>query len=106
MKRAVAIAAALYLLVGCGEKVQGAPDVGTTTLVQQFEWRVINRAQMVELHRLNGIEVADGKMPVGMQGYKDGKAIIYTLPPKTVDDDVATTLGHEVMHIAMGKYHD
>ena len=106
MKRAVAIAAALYLLVGCGEKVRGAPDVGTATLVQQFEWRVINRAQMVELHRLNGIHLKPNEVPLGMQGYKDGKAIIYTLPPKTVDDDVATTLGHEVMHIAMGKYHE
>ena len=106
MKRAVAITAALFLLSGCGEKVQGAPDAGTTTLVQQFEWRVINREQMVELHRLNGINLKPNEVPLGMQGYKDGKAIIYTLPPKTVDDDVTLTLGHEVMHIAMGKYHD
>ena len=106
MKRVVAITASLFLLAGCGEKVQGAPDVGTTTLVQQFEWRVINREQMVELHRLNGIYLKPNEVPLGMQGYKDGKAIIYTLPPKTVDDDVTLTLGHEVMHIAMGKYHD
>ena len=53
---------------------------------------------------------ANGPGMMRIQGanplFGNGKAIIYTLPPKTVDDDVATTLGHEVMHIAMGKYHD
>lgn len=106
MKRTAALVAVLFLSAGCAEKIQDAPKAGTATLVQQFEWRVINREQMVELHRLNGITLKPNEVPLGMQGYKDGKAIIYTLPPKTVDDDVATTLGHEVMHIAMGKYHD
>lgn len=98
--------AALLALTGCAEKIQDAPKAGTTMLVQGFEWRVINEAQMRELHAINGIPIPDGKMPAGMQGYKDGKTIIYTLPPVSVDDDVALTLGHEVMHITMGKYHD
>lgn len=106
MKRTAALVAVLFLSAGCAEKIQDAPKAGTTMLVQEFEWRIINEAQMRELHAINNIKVAEGKVPVGIQGYKDGKAIIYTLPPKSVDDDVALTLGHEVMHIAMGKYHD
>lgn len=42
----------------------------------------------------------------GFAGYADdGTAVVYTLPPQSVDDAVACTLGHEVMHVALGEHH-
>lgn len=44
--------------------------------------------------------------PHGFAGYADdGTAVVYTLPPNRVDDAVTCTLGHEVMHVALGEYH-
>ena len=36
----------------------------------------------------------------------DGRWVVYSTAPYRVDDQVATTLGHEVMHIVLGEYHD
>lgn len=35
-----------------------------------------------------------------------GKKIIYSPPPKHVDDDVTCSIGHEFLHAALGNYHD
>lgn len=103
--RAIALVVVLFL-TACAEKIQDAPTAGTTIQVGAFEWRVINQQQMRELHAINGIALDAHQVPKGLAGRKDGRAIIYTLPPGRVDDETALTLGHEVMHIALGKYHD
>ena len=35
----------------------------------------------------------------------DNVCTIYTLTPKRIDDDRTTTLGHEMLHCLIGKYH-
>ena len=49
--------------------------------------------------------LSDGQKLHGFAGMQGGKAVIYTTPPRHVDDQAALTLGHEIMHIAFGSYH-
>lgn len=93
------------VLTGCGERVQGAPDPGTTVSLPPIEWRVVSRAELEAVYRNSGQALAEGDRLHGFAGYRDGQAVVYTLPPRTVDDAVTCTLGHEVMHIALGAYH-
>lgn len=96
----------VVFLAACADKVQGAPTAGEAIHVDAFEWRIVDQQQMRELHAINDIALDAHQVPKGLAGRKDGRAIIYTLPPGRVDDETALTLGHEVMHIALGKYHD
>lgn len=93
------------LLAGCGEQVQSAPEPGTTVQLPPIEWRVVDRAGLEAVYRNSGQELADGDRLSGFAGYRDGQAVVYTLPPKHVNDAATCTLGHEVMHIALGDYH-
>lgn len=98
----------MVALAGCsgGEGVANAPVDGSNITIQQFEWRVRSKQELQEIHALNGIELRAGQVAVGLQGTDpNGAVVIYTGAPVHVDDSVACTLGHEVMHIALGKYH-
>lgn len=92
-------------LVACGERVQGAPESGAVVQLPPIEWRVVDRAELEAVYRNSGQELADGDRLSGFAGYRNGQAVVYTLPPRTVDDAATCTLGHEVMHVALGSYH-
>jgi len=98
----------MIALTGCsgGERVVNAPVDGSNITIPQFEWRVRTEQELREIHSLNGIELSAGQVAEGLQGTDpNGTVVIYTGAPVHVDDSVACTLGHEVMHIALGKYH-
>lgn len=102
------LVAAVLAISGCGEQVQNAPAAGTTVLIPEFEWRVVDADTMARLHAENGIVLQRGvETALGMQGVRniDGRVMVYTLPPKYLNDRNTCTLGHEVMHIALGAYH-
>lgn len=93
------------LLAGCGEQVQGAPEPGAVVQLPPIEWRVVDRAGLEAVYRNSGQALHDGDRLHGFAGYRDGQAVVYTLPPRTVDDAATCTLGHEILHIALGDYH-
>jgi len=98
----------MIALTGCsgGERVAKAPVAGSNIAIPKFEWRVRTEQELQEIHSLNGIELSAGQTAEGLQGTDpNGTVVIYTGVPVHVDDSVACTLGHEVMHIALGKYH-
>lgn len=88
----------VVLAAGCGEHVQHAPQNGDTVMVPAFEWRIRSEADIDRLH---------GSPAYGFTGRDrvTGSAVVYTQQPRHVDDQVACTLGHEVMHLALGSYH-
>ena len=94
------------LLTACGEPVQGAPDPGDTIQLPPIEWRVRDRVALEQAYRESGMITGERDKLHGFAGYADdGTAVVYTLPPQRVDDAVTCTLGHEIMHIALGEYH-
>lgn len=102
----IAIGVIAIALTACGERVQNPPAVGDDISIPQFEWRVRTAEQINGIHALNGIHVGNGRVAEGIQGVDPkGTVVVYTKAPQHVDDSVACTLGHEVMHIALGRYH-
>ena len=100
------IIATLALLTACGESVQGAPEPGGNIALPPIEWRVRDRVALEQAYRDSGMGLTDRENLHGFAGYADdGTAVVYTLPPQRVDDAVACTLGHEIMHVALGEYH-
>lgn len=94
------------LLTACGEPVQDAPEGGDNIALPPIEWRVRDRVELEQAYRESGMELDERDRLHGFAGYADdGTAVVYTLPPQRVDDAVACTIGHEIMHIAIGKYH-
>lgn len=101
------------LLTGCGEAVQGAPEPGAVVELPPIEWRVVDRAWLEAVYRNSGMEIGEVRRGVrkerdnltGFAGYRNGQAVVYTLPPRAVDDAATCRLGHEVMHLALGDYH-
>lgn len=102
MIRAILLA---VLLVGCAEPVVPAPQPGDTHNLPTIEWRIRNQAELVAVYENSG-EALDNKNALkGFIGKDGDKWVMYTPPPRTVDDDVACTIGHEIMHVALGDYH-
>lgn len=90
------------LLAGCREPVQNAPKVGDDIKVQEFLWRVRDAETINREHGpVPGHEV------LGYIGQRaDGSYVITTPAPRLVNDQAACILGHEVMHLAFGNYHN
>ena len=87
----------------CGEKMEAPADA---YVVPAFEWRIRSNDQLREIYANSGMPLRDGHKLHGFVGTApDGRHVIYTTRPRTVDDQVACTLGHEVMHLALGDYH-
>ena len=109
--RNLALAALLLLaLPACREKIEptrGSVAPGTSHTIPAFEWRIVDREQMVAAYHRAGAAVPDGSRLEGFVAVnkETGKLIVYTPPPVGVDGNVTTTLGHEVMHMALGDYH-
>lgn len=103
--RAAAIAA-LLLLTACGERVANAPQPGTRVQLPAIEWRVVDRQGLLHAYQASGMELVPGQRLEGFAGIdSDGRHVVYTMAPRTVDDSATCTLGHEVMHVALGAYH-
>ena len=101
-----ALLLAPLLLAACGEPVQGAPAPGDNLALPPIEWRVRDRVALEQAYRDSGMITGERDKLHGFAGYADdGAAVVYTLPPQRVDDAVACTLGHEIMHVALGSYH-
>lgn len=95
------------ILSGCKEEIKGAPAVGTDTVVPEFTWKVRSQHDLETIYRTNGQMLTERDKLHGFVGIDpDGSYVIYTPAPSRVDDQVTCTLGHEVMHIALGNYHD
>lgn len=92
-------------MTGCGGPVQNPPQPGQTVALPPIEWRVRDREGLEAAYRNSGQALTDHDRLHGFAGRDGGTAVVYTLPPRRVDDAVACTLGHEVMHVALGSYH-
>lgn len=93
-------------LTACGEKVTPEVKPGETFYLPPVEWRVVNSTQMVKAYTEAGMPLAPDQKLHGFIGHlHDGTVVIYTLPPVAVDDSATCTLGHEMMHAALGDYH-
>ena len=93
------------LLTACGESVQNPPEPGQTVALPPIEWRVRDREGLEAAYRNSGMPLTERERLHGFAGRDGDTAVVYTLPPRRVDDAVACTLGHEVMHVALGEYH-
>lgn len=96
-------------MMGCtpspSESIVGAPKVGDTIQLPEIEWRIVNRGELERIYRIAGKRLEPNQKLYGFSARQGGKAIIYTLPPRKVDDDPTLILGHEVLHVALGEYH-
>lgn len=102
-------AAALALVLvtaGCGgQNINNAPQPGENIQLPPIEWRVRDRAGLEAAYVNSNMRITKGDRLSGFAGWDGDKAVVYTLPPARVDDAATLTLGHEVMHVAMGSYH-
>ena len=94
------------LLVGCGEEVKNAPQPGDRLIIPEIEWRVVDRAMLESVYVNSGMPLEKGDRLSGFVGKDGEKWVMYTLPPKYVNDAVTCTVGHEVMHPVLGDYHE
>lgn len=95
----------LLLLAACGEPVDPQPEAGTHYDIPAFTWHVVDTQELRRVYREAGQPLQDGDRLYGFVGKRGNEHVVYTLPPKTVDDSATCTLGHEVMHLALGDYH-
>ena len=95
----------LILLTACAERIDNAPQPGDVIHLPPIEWRVVDQPTLEAVYRASGMEIGEKQNLHGFAGTRDGHAVIYTLAPRSVDDSVTRTVGHEVMHIALGEYH-
>lgn len=97
--------ALILLLAGCGERIAPAPQPGDVHALPPIEWRIVSELELRRVYADAGMPLERGQKLHGFVGTQSGRTVIYTTAPRTVDDQVATTLGHEVMHVALGRYH-
>lgn len=97
------ICLAMLGVAGCGEKMDAPADAYE---IPPFEWRIRTNDELRAIYANSGMHLRDEHRLHGFVGRApDGRHVIYTTRPRTVDDQVACTLGHEVMHLALGDYH-
>ena len=95
-----------FALTGCGEKIDNSPQPGEQVQIPAIEWRVVDRQGLLHAYQSNGMRLEQGQQLEGFAGITaDGRHVVYTLTPRTVDDAATCTLGHEVMHVALGDFH-
>lgn len=80
MKRFFPLALAAGL-AGCAPGIDPAPQPGQVYQLPAIEWHVVDRDE------LRRVYVAAG------------------MPPPRVDDAATLTLGHELLRVALGRYH-
>lgn len=93
-------------LVGCsGGNITPPPQAGDTHAIPPFEWRIKSEEEMTRIYSNSGEHLRTDERLDGFVGKEGNKWVVYTTPPHRVDDRATCTLGHEVMHIALGDYH-
>ena len=109
--RKVAASMGILLLAACGEKVINPPAAGTIIHVPAFEWHVMEPKDYIRAYENAGMvgpvraDLPEGRL-LGFAGYlEDGTLVVVTPPPRYGDDEVTTTLGHEVLHLVLGEFH-
>lgn len=94
------------LLTACGgERIEPAPRPGDVHQLPQIEWRIVGQRELERIYRDAGMPLQSGDRLHGFIGQQNGQTVIYTTAPQYVDDSATCTLGHEVMHAALGSYH-
>lgn len=88
-----------------GERVGNAPIAGDVVYLPEIEWRVVDRGELQRVYTVAGMKLTEGQRLQGFAATRGSKIVVYTLPPQSVDDAVTLTLGHEIMHVALGEYH-
>lgn len=112
MKRALwsvlVVCAAALILPSCDTgNITPRPVANQTYYLPPIEWRIRDAETIRQAYVESGQCLEDGQTIEGFTGLDpNGVQVIYTLPPKRVDDSATLTLGHELMHVALGKdYH-
>jgi len=113
--RILALLVPLALTACGGERIPTAPEPGARLDLPPIEWRVRDRTGLEAAYESSGLAIQRavpgsavhrrGDQLSGFAGRDGERWVVYTLPPQRVDDAVACTLGHEVMHVALGDYH-
>lgn len=103
--RITALSILALLLTACGERIAPTPTDGDTHALPPIEWRIRSRVELEAIYRHSGMALHDGQKLEGFAGREGDRWVVYTLPPQYVDDAATCTLGHEVMHVALGDYH-
>ena len=92
------------LLVGCSEPVRNAPEAGDVITIPETDWHVVDRGELERVYLDAGMGIPEDRTLLGFAGRRNGRHVVYTLAPKHVGD--TCTFGHEMLHIAIGDYHD
>jgi len=93
-------------LAGCSQSIDPAPQPGQVYQLPAIEWHVVDRDELRRVYAGAGMPLAEGDKLHGFAGVDEaGRPVIYTLPPARVDDAATLTLGHELLHVALGRYH-
>lgn len=103
----IATILACLLLSACdsGTPIEPAPQAGETHVLN-VEWRIVDRPALERAYRNAGRELGERDRLHGFAGHlPDGRLVVYTLPPRRVDDSATCTLGHEILHLTHGDYH-
>lgn len=103
--RLLSLTACLLLAACGGERIEPQPQPGDVHQLPQIEWRIVGQRELERVYRDAGMPLERGDRLHGFIGQQSGRTVIYTLPPQYVDDSATCTLGHEVMHAALGDYH-
>lgn len=98
--------------LSCSKKTE--PIVPTVNSIQEgtvihlpaMQWHIVSRERLIDVYQRAGHPIPEGAELHGITGVTpEGQTIVVTLAPQNVDDEVTLTLGHEVMHVALGDYH-
>ncbi len=105
MKHYIGLALAAGL-AGCAPGIDPAPQPGQVYQLPAIEWHVVDLDELRRVYATAGMPLAAGDKLHGFAGVDGaGRPVIYTLPPARVDDAATLTLGHELLHVALGRYH-
>lgn len=104
--RLLLLLAALLLTACTGERIEPAPTAGQVYELPPINWHVVDRVTLERVYTEAGMKLGDRDKLQGFTGVDaQGHVVIYTLPPQHVDDAPTLTVGHEVLHVALGDYH-
>lgn len=101
--RTLILTLVLLFLMGCSEKIEVPGERHDLA----FQWRIVDREEMLAVYMNSGEEVPEGGDLDGFVGRDPGTDgwVVYTTRPTRLDDRATCTLGHEVLHIVAGDYH-
>lgn len=79
---------------------------GTVIHLPPIEWHVLSEEDMVRVYtEQGGMTISEGQALDGFAASQGDRIMVFTRPPRYVDDQVTLVLGHEIMHVALGEYH-